>query len=899
MSRTAIVAVHGVGSPPEFATARGVADLLVQYGSKTQTGDIRGAQTVSYPKFSEHFIKVPTTPIELPAAIGGKSAGSQARTRFRERMTRFAIGDRDRTRFQPNDLTAITDMDVAFMRDQLAGYDSARDPYDTIEIVGTRVSQRGNATLVDDVHIFEMHWSDLSHVGTGAMRVLGALYQLVLHIAHLGRKTLDLAAEAAARRPSAPGESDACSKAAQWQAWVLRLFTVGVPVFSLLLLTSISLFLPDAIAPARRLLAGTLLLGVVGLVIFGFLAYFRYSGPRPATRLIGWMAITIVAVIAANVYQDRLGGQELGAILLFATTALILIGVYLFLINRYDEVAPGALPYGLLGLGIVLAGALIWGPIFAQSAMPLPGEALRFAALAGFEFSYLLLMLIWTLIWMTAGSAAWHMWSVTRVVKRGTFRVSETMLRTKRAMWTTKVTLAISLFGFLTTALVGYRAVNALAWNIHAPAPAKGMTQAERDTSTAGFNVFPKMRRDQSSLPLIAGAMVPPQTSCPAPKDGELYDPAACSKLYFDAFIAQSGTAGLPVALLTAAACVLFISWFVILVAVTSMHKPKSPITYSKNVGAWITDGFSKIHNAGTLLVGGLTIALSWGLIVGVWIIATGTTPPHIRWAFFTLARTNTVLGWMAYAALASAATVAAARVRLTMLATMARPAVGILLDVDNYLRESPSYGTPRAKMAERLGSLLSYITERKDANGHPYFNRIVVVSHSQGTVIAADFLRFLSVAQVPQPDMMRHDVRLITMGSPLRQLYSVHFPDLYDWIDRTDSYGSPIVADDDRAFAARGIAGPALMPAAGQLDELSPSPAWLRVSQWVNLFTAGDYVGRPIWQRDTTPNVWDYDPFDAAAVGLGRRERCLGDGTHTRYWTSCDVAQEIDAQMA
>ncbi len=898
MSRIAIISVHGVGSPPAYSTARGVADLLMQFGSLTHSGSIPDAAPVSYPKFTENYITVATSPLVVPASAGGDVAYEthNVAKRFTRRITQ-SVGERDRTRFAIDDATADMDIDVAFMRDLLNGYESERDPYDTIELIGTRERDTPSGRVTDDVHIFEMHWSDLSTVGTGAARVLGALYQLILHLAHLGRKTLDLAAEASARRPKEDGECEAWRDVALWQAWVLRVFTVGVPVFTMLLVMCFLMFIPQAIPARNRVLVATALLGAVSVGVFGMLAYFRKSSAKPATQLIVAIFLAIVAVVAVNYYR---GPEEFGSILLFLTVLLLGGGAYVLILYTYDESAPGALRFGLIGFGAVVIGGVVYGPGFAQSAEPLIGERLRFVALAAFEVSYLLLMTAWTVLWIVAGIAGWHMIRLRRLMSKAAFRPHETMIRTTRALWTAKVTLAISMFSFVVTALVGYRAANELAWRIHAVRP--GVTPATQDSAKAGINIYP-MLREGAAMPLVTAAMVPPRAACPATPAGHAYDPAACPKYYFDAFIAASGTAGLPVAMTTAVICLILISWFVALVAVTSIHKPKSQSRYSNNVGEWITDGFSWIHIAGTVLVLGLGLALTWGFVVAVWIVVTGDYPPLNPAFFLHLDNTNGVITWLAYALLASAATLAAARARLAVIASSARPALGIALDVDNYLRESPSYGTPRARIAERFGSLLTYVTDRKDANGKPWFDRILIVSHSQGTVISADFLRFLTLAGVSKPDVTAQDLRLITMGCPLRQLYSVHFPHLYDWVDRTDDYGDGVKADDDSAFAARGIHAPdPIVPPDGannDLDQLSPSPGWLRVSQWTNLFTAGDYVGRPLWQRDSTPGIWQYDPFSGASFGLGRRERCLGDGTHTRYWTSCDVAQEIDAQLA
>jgi esterase/lipase superfamily enzyme len=77
--------------------------------------------------------------------------------------------------------------------------------------------------------------------------------------------------------------------------------------------------------------------------------------------------------------------------------------------------------------------------------------------------------------------------------------------------------------------------------------------------------------------------------------------------------------------------------------------------------------------------------------------------------------------------------------------------------------------------MAERFASLLRYVGSRRavvDGKSAPFFDRIIIVSHSQGTVIAADLLRFLRVTGA-ELGLVDGRFRLVTMGSPLHQLYA------------------------------------------------------------------------------------------------------------------------------
>ncbi|HEX3866938.1 MAG TPA: hypothetical protein VHV78_09305, partial [Gemmatimonadaceae bacterium] len=735
----------------------------------------------------------------------------------------------------------------------------------------------------DDVHIFEMHWADLSRVGKGMLSIAGGLYQLVLHIAYLGRKSLDLAAAASKLRPKSPEEPARWRQLATAHAWIVRLFTIAVPTSTLLLLACVALFVPDGVTPSDRLWVGTVIVCLVAIVTFGALTYFAGRAKNGATHFLFWMSLAVAVGVVINLLARTLGGDRLGTTVLGATAVLLVVVTYLVVINRYDSSAPGALSWGLAGLFVTIVGTAVWAPRFVRTVTDGSPETLRYAALAAFQWSYVILLLAWTAIWIAAFVAAVFGFRLRRALRHLDVAARETRARALRALWTARVTLAASFFGLIITGLVGYEAMTVVAWRVHET-----------------FDVFPTIAERQA-FPLIARPLVPPKFGCPQRLAPTKYDGAACGRRFFEGLIGQSATVGLPVALGTAALSIFLISWFIALVAVTSAHRPRSPSRYAENLGQWVTDGFRWIRRAGSVLVVGLLLAISFGIVAWVWMAITGRIPQLARG--FGPDRAQQILKWMAVSLLASAATLAAVRGRLELVASRARPALGIILDVDNYLRESPRSHTPRAQIAERFASLLRHVVERRDENGARYFDRIVIVSHSQGTVIAADLLRYLTIAQVESPDLSTVDIRLMTMGSPLRQLYAANFPHLYNWIDRTDSFGDATPKNEDAALEHRRISGHATLaiPAEGgeaamELSGLSPSPRWLRVREWVNLYTSGDYIGRTLWQTSDERGVWAYQSPSEAKLGSGRRERCLGDGTHTRYWTSADVAAELDA---
>lgn len=185
--------------------------------------------------------------------------------------------------------------------------------------------------------------------------------------------------------------------------------------------------------------------------------------------------------------------------------------------------------------------------------------------------------------------------------------------------------------------------------------------------------------------------------------------------------------------------------------------------------------------------------------------------------------------------------------------------------------------------MFARYYSLLQHI-----AHAQPAYSRVVVIAHSQGTVITADLFRYLNFRTLwPLGDA----VTLFTMGSPLRQLYARRFPELYDWVwhraPPIGEYSPPDISEDCK-----------------------PIPAELGVKRWVNAYRSGDYVGRWLWRPDecgyqfnAPPDRAPWSAINAPLPGhshdkaLTRRELCVGAGAHTHYWdgTAPEVAVELD----
>lgn len=199
------------------------------------------------------------------------------------------------------------------------------------------------------------------------------------------------------------------------------------------------------------------------------------------------------------------------------------------------------------------------------------------------------------------------------------------------------------------------------------------------------------------------------------------------------------------------------------------------------------------------------------------------------------------------------------------------RVALDAVLDVDNYFRDPHDRLPPRARIFSRYASLLDYLRRRGYA-------RLVIVAHSQGSVISADLLHHLQRGGRLRGVAGDAPRSLFTLGSPLRDLYATRFPLLYRWMGETGA-----------SFATA-----------------TPTPAQFGLDEWVNAYRAGDYVGRALWTRADAPGAFDVARLDAqgrvvAARDGGRTEFCLGAGAHTHYFDddAVAVAAELDRLIA
>lgn len=294
---------------------------------------------------------------------------------------------------------------------------------------------------------------------------------------------------------------------------------------------------------------------------------------------------------------------------------------------------------------------------------------------------------------------------------------------------------------------------------------------------------------------------------------------------------------------------------------VRSRTERRRPGAASERQGGALSDVLATLTGAGAGGLAVAAVALSAGGVLLGWIGDADTEPP--------------TAGWGASVALVAGALLVGVRALgidprrplgdTSGLLERVRMVLDIPYDIVNYLRVTqPRLGVvaPRQRMLRRYRALLAHIAAG-GTDRHRY-DALVIAAHSQGTVLTSAVL-FGDAARVPAAGPLAAEaptlamparMSLLTAGSPLRQLYGARFPGQYDWLQHD-------------------------LDTPGRLAPLT--------DRWVNLYRAGDYVGRTLWAPDPdAPEVWDPERLATerpTPMGPALTEHCLGPGGHTGYW--------------
>ena len=896
--RIAVIGVHGVADQKPGETAAAIAGLLLGIGRRPgdepsgadSAPDESARATPPYHGFEGRALQVPLRRLHVPSA-DEPSAPTGARGTLRHRVRELTRLDERSGYFAalkhapgeaagakasagpgaPNDGGAAravgddaepplaTEIGYEALRVQLGTYPGS-DP--TRGYATTRLEGRRDGPASAELHVYELYWADLSRLGRGPLAFFGGLYQLLLHLASLGRQVIDAArAEQPARR---------------WRwlqtvhAWVVRLLVLFVPVLNwVLLVTALSAIPADRLAGAYA--PWIVVVGAALLAVVAAFALVRAHVPRGPTvwALLPFAAALAGAGVAAVIVVAllRRGHTTPQGLLLVEwwLAAALLTWVAL---RAYQRVRPGALLVGGASLGVAIAAFYL----FLAAAPGTDGPAHDVAAMWAVQLVFALLALAWRLLFLLAlatlvlgAACAWR----DRTARDHRDRYA----RTRAVLRTAQLTAAVSATAFLFTAIVVWSGIFRF--------------------TVRQFDAYRCVAASQAPLPAglhLPAFLVPTPTQVahwlpPA----LLAAPERCvngltARQYFAGLIASSMTTGIVPALVLLGAALFLLGWMALPSLFYEALAPAGGTNgQSRRGGAWLSRGLDATAIVTWLVWGAIFVVIPlFGTIDQIARSEGGAAAAH---GVSALAR-----AMLFFLNTGGALVAASAAAVVTAVAKYGGSALDILLDVDNYLRSGPRDAAPAARIQERFASLLRYVSRwRSDGRG---YDAVVIVAHSLGTAISADQLRLIErlrrTEDSHEPALTElPPVYLFTMGSPLRQLMNRFFPHRFWWVrDVPDNGWMPLGETPDE------------LRAAGR-----PLPSSLGVAGWSNAYRSGDYVGRALWLGEWYSRT--AGPDDAGRVGerlkaftaAHRWEACIGAGAHTHYWdgSAPDIADHLD----
>ena len=932
--KVALVVVHGVADHQPLETSRAVVDLLVSSAPHGAAYAARAAEAIRLPVDPLAPRNAPrvdhtATPLAKDRSTAKAFAQSHRSDFQREDWSAAGTGGRNdsvpgRGRSAPPGPTASgasapppapveIDRGIQISNFLLSKHLSNGAPRESYATERVRL-ERSTASGVTQVDVHELYWADLSRLSSAVPRIVTELFTLMFRLSKLGRETVDEARRAVLRRHRAgevgPGTAWAWRICSTFQRILDWLFVNGVAMlmqqlgllgFVLLALGSLQRFVPDADLPwVHRATCA-----VFGVVLFAVTVY-RWHGSRWRSRL---PLLAASALFAAMFWAEPPWIAGATVLLVFAIS---------FAINEAslrlaDERFPLVRPVGrLMWWALLLLVAASAGRQIANGASAADLEPWLRATLFGVEST--LLMTKWA--WIVAGLllTLWFLSGLAAAWGQG--------YEARASVASGRIGLGLSIGAFLATTMA--------IWAMFSGA----LEYAVEETRFAPCLFVPQPARDPPAVPLAAagsssGVMCPASDPCaavtvlPTPR---AVQPAEDACLFMSPdnrsererntvqSLSQSAKPYLqeryrnttaPFALLAFA--VLSLLAYLVAMFIPSilaemkllLHEAKNAANdraasrgtgseaavaaehaerdaRTRRLGRWLTAGFRHLDLATTLIVGagvalGLLVAQSYYLSLP-WLqpfeaLVHGWSGSLLKNLVITAA------GFLAFL-------VTFGRVLSRHLPSLRGP-LDMALDVDNHFREFPRTGIPRARIFSRYAALL------RDIRSGGY-DRIVIMAHSQGSVISAEVLRYLcsdghheprSGARPRLDGAALPPIRLLTLGCPLRQLYAARFPTLYRWI-----------------LKRRG-------PISG------PRAADIGVERWTNAFCSGDYVGRWLWSRHegNDDDALGHPMVDTAEPSFGRAdayagfdpmpplaqpfnaatevEVCLGLGAHTHYF--------------
>lgn len=821
--KTAVVAIHGVADQSAGATAQQCADLLLEAEGSPYTAVERTPLSLAVsPHLPNGWSRVMAKAASDSPAPEGSALTYQSPTvkRWVKKLAPTQlVGDEADSDGESDSSVPDSEQFYALsFHDRL--WSAAEGEVNEGEIEESfpqkdrryetarhRLTSPENPGRRQTVDVFELHWADLSRLGDSVFGAFLGVYQLLFFLPILGQSTLGYARLEALLRPGGRRRLRAHWWATvDWlYAVIVKLMTLAVPILNLGLLSLVAFAVVPMVASSNTWNLG-ITAAVLGLGLA--LVLSLAMGLLPASRRMAWLS------------------QSKSFLLAFV---MVLGAAGILAYFRLDELERGSLvllALGLWGLFAVACLALLW--IYAKRC---PSAFSLGLAAFGVLFVYLVLQLPWavkeseTLLHEVAEAAKplaslhWYVWIPITVMTLlwsvlfcGGAIVTRSS-RTRAALITALVALVLPGAALLL--------INLALWS--------GLVLAA----------------DQLELPALEPALRVAQDLVDRaiyPSHAQPWDSAA-SYLQTIRWGSIVGAAGLVFALLG-------LVWSVVPAVLADFQWFQRLLgRRSSAFDEWLAESTNSLFRWARWVVVGLIVL--FGVLYPLY-SALGETAD--RETFRLLPVILPGLGGALLAAIIG-------RGPLRFLAVGFRAVLDVSLDVMNWQRTRPAGGTACLRITSRFLALLAHLK-------HEGYQRIVLVAHSQGTVIAADVLRHLAHTQTLGDAMSKRELHVVTFGSPLRQVYGRRFPLTYGW-----------TYDDERNWN---------LTTANNIDH---------VTEWRNLYGSGDYVGRALWHHEEAADASKYSDqvWDATGPGTTRRiELCIGARGHTSYWHDPTVARVV-----
>jgi hypothetical protein len=711
-----------------------------------------------------------------------------------------------------------------------------------------------------EVHIYECYWADLSRPKNTILSFFQGLYQILFHLGSLSRLAISTGADATENRDRR------IWKWLDWaQNWAVRILALPIPILNLILFIALFGALPHLLSEHRARIGAVASAALLGLLVCAIVSRWLPATPWPLT----WAAIPFVFAGAFGSLAWLVASKMSPWSLIALEGWLLGAGIVYLSVSSYDEVRDGAKEVAWTFYGVSLATfiGILW--TIREQRSPIEQATLWMVQiiLAALRSSWALLFLF-AFMTLALGSLAW------RSTPAGAGRA-----RAKAAVRTSRFALAMPAMGILIVTL-------ALWSGLFVKTTKSNQTKDRCYQSSLATKLFNNSIPKLLDLPADWGGLFLDEADAQGYLKSEPCPQGMPPNDYFQGVLVWSATPAFPVVLALLSTGFFLVLLWLLPSVFTEMKPPRgSDNASSRRMGAWLSRGLD------ATAIGFVLMWTAAFLLPVLFLILHEWKKSEFN---FLDSPTAEILQWLGLATGS-----------LAILASVAKSGssvLGIMLDVDNYLRTSPKEKTPRARIMERYVSLLRYLADEKDETRK--YDRIVILAHSLGALISGDLLLYLK--SQGDPDLARLGlgtpgasagtkipIRLFTMGDPVRQFLNRMFPYLYEWIRSTPDNSLQHLGGLEETR-------PGGAPLTG-----TPEPHRLGVERWVNAYRSGDYIGRSLWLNEwygrTTAGTGEY-PHEISvaqdnAMPPIREEMCIGAGAHQHYWdqSAPDIAEKLD----